>query len=199
MYSELTPNPHTMKFVASRVIYRGLEPAEYSSAAEAEGRSDLAVALYGFPYVKGVFINYNYVTITKSGDYDWDFISFELRDFIRRHLLENEWAAKPEVRPMTRAEAKRNAGDTPTKPPANIPETELDAAIITLMDEKIKPAVSSDGGAIDFVSFDDGVVTVRLRGSCVGCPSIMRTLKLGVEKMLIAELPQVKKVVAEEL
>ncbi len=195
----MTPNPNTMKFVASRVIYRGFEPAEYKSAAEAEGRSPLAVAMYDLPYVRGVFINFNYVTITKSGDLDWDFISFELRELIRQHLLKNEWAAKPEVRPLTAKEALNGSTETPSKPPANIPETELDATIITLLDEHIKPAVSTDGGAIDFVSFNDGVVTVRLRGSCVGCPSITRTLKQGVEKLLMAEVAQVKKVIAEEI
>lgn len=195
----MTPNPNTMKFVASRVIYRGHEPAEYKSAAEAEGRSPLAVTLYDLPYVRGVFINLNYVTITKSGDLDWDFITFELREFIRQFLLKNEWAAVPEVRPLTVSEAMNGSSKDPAKPPANIPETELDAAIITLLDERIKPAVSRDGGAIDFVSFNDGVVTVRLRGSCVGCPSINRTLKQGVEKLLTAELAQVKKVVAEEI
>ena len=199
IYTEMTPNPNTMKFVASRVIYRGFEPVEYKSAAEAEGRSPLGVALYGLSYVRGVFINLNYVTITKSGDLDWDFITFELRELIRQFLLKNEWAAKPEVRPLTVREALNGSNETPKKPPANIPETELDAAIISLLDEHIKPAVSSDGGAIDFVSYNDGVVTVRLRGSCVGCPSINRTLKQGVEKLLTAELAQVKKVVAEEI
>lgn len=194
IYAEMTPNPKTMKFVATRVIYRGSEPVEFRDASQVEDRSPLAAMLFEFPFVRGVFIDSNYVTVTKSGDVDWDMITIELREYIRQFLLKTEWAAKPEKRSLTKTPPN---GRQPSRPIANVPETEIDARIITLLDEHIKPAVASDGGAIDFVSFHDGIVTVRLRGSCVGCPSINRTLKQGVEKVLTAELEQVKKVVAE--
>ncbi len=62
-----------------------------------------------------------------------------------------------------------------------------------------KAAVESDGGAIDFVSFKEGIVKVQLRGSCSGCPSSTLTLKDGIENLLKTELPEVKSVEAESI
>ena len=83
-----------------------------------------------------------------------------------------------------------------TKP---IEPSKYDNAIINILNEYVKPAVESDGGAIDFVSFKDGTVTVQLRGSCSGCPSSVVTLKNGIENLLTAELPEVKEVVAQSV
>ncbi len=81
----------------------------------------------------------------------------------------------------------------------DIAPSEYDEAIKNILTEMVKPAVESDGGAIDFVSFKDGVVTVELRGSCSGCPSSTVTLKQGIEAILTSELPVVKEVVAESV
>ncbi len=196
LYAELTPNPNTMKFVSDRVIFKSNFPAEYKSAAEAKDSSNLALELFNFPFVTGVFIASTFVTITKSGDVSWDLITFELREFVRTYLLKNEFAVEkaPEL-----SEGGVESSSTEVKKPRNLTPSEFDNAIEGILHEYVKPAVESDGGAIDFVSFHEGTVTVQLRGSCSGCPSSTVTLKDGIEKLLKAEIPEVKEVVAESV
>lgn len=200
LYAELTPNPNTMKFVADRLIFKSHDPVEYKTQAEARGSSDLAVQLFNFPFVKGVFIAKNFVTITKSENLSWDLITFELREFIREYLVETEIVVEKISEPE-KAEAKEGdeAGEKTPKKERIIEPSKYDTAIKNILFEMVKPAVESDGGAIDFVSFKDGVVTVELRGSCSGCPSSTVTLKKGIERILTAELPAVKEVVAESV
>lgn len=194
LYAELTPNPNTMKFVADRVIFKSNHPVEYKSAAEATGSSALAASLFDFPFVTGVFVATSFVTITKSANLNWDLITFELREFIREFLLKNESA----VEKLPEATAPESTA-VEEKPKRKIAPSDYDQAIVSILDEYIKPAVESDGGAIDFVSFEDGTVTVQLRGSCSGCPSSTVTLKDGIEKILTAEIPEVKEVIAESV
>lgn len=198
IYAELTPNPNTMKFVADRIIFEYIDPVEYKTQAEAKGSSELAVQLFNFPFVTGVFIAKNFVTITKSANLSWEYITFELREFIREYLVKVEFPVEklPELKAAPAEEAK--AEEAPKKV-RHIEPSEYDDAIKTILFEMVKPAVESDGGAIDFVSFKDGVVTVELRGSCSGCPSSTITLKKGIERILTAELPAVKEVVAESV
>lgn len=195
VYAELTPNPNTMKFVADRRIFDGVDPVEYHSSSEAKGSSTMAQELFNFPFVKSVFVSTNYVTITKAGDLSWDLITFELREFVREHLVKNQKAveALPEMSEKTAELTAAKNAKAPIEP------SEYDETIITLLDQYVKPAVESDGGAIDFVSFKDGIVTVQLRGSCSGCPSSIVTLKDGIQNLLVAELPVVKEVVAESV
>ncbi len=195
VYAELTPNPNTMKFVADRVIYSSNNPAEYKSQADAKGSSQLAVELFNFPFVKGVFIASNFVTITKNDSLGWDMITTELREYVRDYLVKTQFVIEktPEVY------AGHGNGMKPKKERADIEPSEYDDAIKNILFEYVKPAVESDGGAIDFVSYKEGVVTVELRGSCSGCPSSVVTLKNGIEQLLMAELPNVKEVVAEEV
>lgn len=197
LYAELTPNPNTMKFVADRVIYKSDQPVEYKTMQDAKGSSQLAVELFNFPFVNGVFIAKNFVTITKSPNLSWDLITIELREFIREFLLKNENAVEKEPGlPADDAEMK----EAKPRKVRNIEPSQYDTAIKNILHEMVKPAVESDGGAIDFVSFKDGVVTVELRGSCSGCPSSTVTLKNGIERILAAELPEVvKEVVAESV
>ncbi len=192
IYAELTPNPNTMKFVADRVIFDSDDPVDYTESSQAKGSSTLALELFNFPFVEGVFVARNFVTITKSGNLSWDMITFELREFVREFLLKNEWAVEkaPEHTPV------KSAVTTPAEP---IEPSEYDDAIRDLLDQYVKPAVESDGGAIDFVSFKDGVVKVQLRGSCSGCPSSTMTLKDGIQNLLTTELPAVKSVEAESV
>ena len=193
IYAELTPNPNTMKFVADRVIFKSDNPVEYKTAQEAMGSSELAQKLFAFPFVKGVFIASNFVTVTKNPDLSWDLITFELREFIREFLLKHETAVEKIPEPEIVAEEVKSEAKEPVEP------SEYDDAIRHLLDQYVKPAVESDGGAIDFVSFKDGVVKVHLRGSCSGCPSSTMTLKEGIENLLTAELPEVKSVEAESV
>lgn len=194
LYAELTPNPNTMKFVSDRIIFDSSDPVEYKSQQEAKGSSELAYQLFNFPFVKGVFIAKTFVTVTKSADLNWDLITFELREFIREYLVKTEKA----VERIPELEGQEIKAEKP-KEYANIQPSEYDEAIKNILTAMVKPAVESDGGAIDFVSFNDGVVTVELRGSCSGCPSSTVTLKQGIERILKAELDVVTEVVAESV
>ena len=191
IYAELTPNPNTMKFVADRIIFNSTDSVEYKTAAETKGSSELAGKLFDFSFVKSVFIANNFVTVTKTADLSWDLITFELREFVREFLLKHETAVEKIPEHETVAEEVKT--QDPVEP------SEYDNAIRHLLNEYVKPAVESDGGAIDFVSFKEGVVKVQLRGSCSGCPSSTMTLKDGIENLLKTELPEVKSVEAESV
>ncbi len=195
VYAEMTPNPKTMKFVADRVLVADYGVAEYASVSEAKGSSKLAEQLFAFPFVNGVFIMNNFITVTKSESIDWDVIVYELREFIRDYLMNNEQVVENLPQP-TKTESRAN-GDL--RPDEEVVPTEFDDQIRQILAEYVQPAVENDGGLIDFKSFKDGVVTVTLRGACSGCPSSVSTLKGGIETMLTQMMPEVKTVEAEEL
>jgi len=190
VYAEMTPNPSTMKFVANKYLLITGDSAEFSSSAEAKGYSPMAEELLQFPFVKNVFIAANFVTITKTDNVPWDFITMELREFVKDWIAEGKDvliqmpAPKPAVEEAT--------GESKVYSPS-----EYDDAIRNLLDEYVRPAVENDGGAIEFLGYDNGTVTVAMRGSCAGCPSSTATLKGGIENLLKSHLPEVKEVVAE--
>ncbi len=192
IYAEMTPNPSTMKFVANKYLLISGESVEFTSKAEAKGYSPLAEELFNFPFVKGVFIAANFVTITKTDGMDWDFVQMELREFIKNWIADGNdiLVQMPAPKPVETAKMK-----DPTKV---YTPSEFDDAIKHLLDEYVRPAVENDGGAIDFRSYDEGVVTVVLKGSCSGCPSSTQTLKGGIENLLKQHIPEVTEVVAEE-
>jgi Fe-S cluster biogenesis protein NfuA len=182
-----------MKFVANKYILLTGESVEFTSQAEAKGYSPLAEELFNFPFVKGVFIASNFVTIAKNDSISWDFVAMELREFVKNWLAES----KDVLIQMPAPKAKVSTDES--KPVKEYAPSEYDDAIRSLLDEYVRPAVEGDGGAIDFVGFDEGIVTVALRGSCSGCPSSTATLKGGIENLLKQHLPEVKEVVAESL
>jgi NFU1 iron-sulfur cluster scaffold homolog, mitochondrial len=191
VYAEMTPNPATMKFVANKYLLINGESVDFSSQAEAKGYSPLAEELFNFPFVKTVFIAANFVSITKTDAIGWDFVQMELREFVKSWISEGKdvLIQMPAPKPV---EQKTESGEKKVYAPS-----EFDQAIVNLLDEYVRPAVESDGGAIDFRSFDNGVVTVLLRGSCAGCPSSTATLKGGIENLLKQHIPEVTEVVAE--
>jgi Fe-S cluster biogenesis protein NfuA len=190
VYAEMTPNPSTMKFVANKYLLITGDSVEFSSIADAKGFSPLAEELLSFPFVKNVFIAANFVTITKTDNVPWDFINMEIREFIKDFIA----AGKDVLIQMPVPKAVETSEDQPKKEYA---VSEYDDAIRSLLDEYVRPAVENDGGAIDFRGFEDGTVTVVLKGSCAGCPSSTATLKGGIENLLKSHLPEVKEVVAE--
>lgn len=194
VYAEMTPNPTTMKFVADRVIVNGEYIAEYHHWTEVKGTSPLAEKLFTFPFVKSLFFVDNFVTVTKIDDISWDYVTMELREFVRDFLMEEQWAvvSQPEPRQAEENEEIIHAEHA-------TPTNDIEFKIIELLDEYVKPAVANDGGAIHFKSFEDGKVHLALRGSCSGCPSSRQTLKGGIETLLKQHLPEVQEVVAEEM
>jgi Fe-S cluster biogenesis protein NfuA len=146
----------------------------------------LAKELFGFPFVKGVFIASNFVTLTKTPDTDWNDVIPSLREFLKEYLEEGKVVI--------------NEHEIVAKQDNNIvlsEDTDIVARIKELLENYVKPAVEMDGGAISFKSFNDGVVSLVLQGSCSGCPSSMITLKSGIEGMMKRMIPEVKEVVAE--
>lgn len=191
VYAEMTPNPSTMKFVANKHLMGAGDSAEFNSMAETRGFSPLAEELFNLPFVQGVFIASNFITVTKTDNLSWDFITMELREFIRTWLSEGK-----EV--LVQMPSKNNTEKEGSKQPLKTFEpSEYDDAIRGLLDEYVRPAVENDGGAIDFRGYENGIVTVVLRGSCAGCPSSTATLKGGIESLLKQHLPEVQEVIAE--
>ena len=167
------------------------ESVEFTSKSDAKGFSPIAEELFNFPFVRGVFIASNFVTITKTDNIPWDFITIDLREFIKNWIAEG----KDVLIQMPTPKSKIQDLESGEKKVYAI--SEYDDAIRNLLDEFVKPAVESDGGAIEFLGFDKGVVTVQLQGACSGCPSSTATLKGGIENLLKQHLPEVQEVVAE--
>ena len=191
VYAEMTPNPTTMKYVANKYLLATGDAVEFSSKADSKGYSPLAEALFDFPFVQKVFIAANFITITKTDNVPWDFITMELREFVKNWIAEGKDVLIQ--MPAPKAASAEKDGE-----PAKVyAPSEYDDAINDLWDEYVRPAVEGDGGAIDFKGFEDGIVTVVLKGSCSGCPSSTATLKGGIESILKQHLPEVKEVVAE--
>ena len=196
VYAEMTPNPSTIKFVVDCMLIENGESVEFLSKSECKEHSKFAEALFNFPFVSGVFISGNFVTITKSASIDWNYVMQSLRDFIRDWVSENDVLVEkiPENRTFS-IEAEKGAEIVSEEPEIN---TEIDKQIFELLEEYVRPAVEGDGGAIFFKSFDEesGKVTVVLKGSCSGCPSSTETLKGGIETLLKSHVPEVSEVVA---
>ena len=186
IYTEMTPNPETMKFVANKLLYPG-KSIDFP-AAEMAGPSPLASELFSFPFIKAVFIASNFVTLTKTSETEWSDVIPSVREFLKQYLEEG----KPVV----------NEEEVAAMKPENKEEIELNESDVVkrikeLLDNYVRPAVEMDGGAIQFRSYDEGVVNLMLQGSCSGCPSSMITLKAGIEGMMKRMIPEVKEVVAE--
>ena len=191
VYAEVTPNPSTMKFGTNKSLTT--TDVEYKNIEEASKSSPLAKALFGFQFVKEVFISENYISITKFDIIEWNNLYAEIRNFISSYLQEN----KTIIKELPKSIEKTNK---PTTKEFDADELEgTPAKIIAILDEYIRPAVASDGGNIAFKSYDQDtkIVSVILQGACSGCPSSTITLKNGIETMLQEMLPnEISQVVA---
>lgn len=185
VYAESTPNPAVMKFVANKPLVT--QSVEFKNIDEAQ-KSPLAQQLFHFPFVKEVFIDANYVSITKYEVAEWDTIVMEVREFIRNYIEKGNLV-------LTELPPQPNATEETSAP--NLSETE--SQIVSILEEYIKPAVASDGGNIQFDSYNEveKSVQVILQGACSGCPSSTFTLKNGIENMLKEMMPgKIERVVA---
>lgn len=199
IYAEATPNPASLKFVANKILInqKGAS-AEYKHASETQ-TAPIAAKLFQFPFVKTVFISANFITITKTDSVEWDDITIELRSFITEYLNNGNLI----VTALPKQEVAIDNTFTETKTintQHNAPTNDVEAKIIEILDQYIRPAVEQDGGLITFKDLKEGVVTVQMRGACSGCPSSTMTLKAGIEALLKRLLPDaVKEVVSEAL
>lgn len=198
IYLEATPNPASMKFVANKLLLEKGASAEYKSISETEF-APIAKQLFQFPFVKTIFISANYITITKHDSVLWEDIQVELRSFITDYL--NKGNLIVTVLPKQEVATDSSFKETKTiNTQHQAPKNEVEAKIVEILEQYIRPAVEQDGGLITFKELNDGIVTVQMRGSCSGCPSSTMTLKAGIEALLKRLLPdQVKEVVSEAL
>ncbi len=167
IYAESTSNPAVVKFVANKRLVDKIY--EFHSIDDAK-KSPLAMELFKFPFVKEVFLDNNYVSITKYNITDWDEVIMQTREFIREYI-----ALGKEV--IVRQEDEQIAVED---------LDEYSKKIVAIIDEYVKPAVANDGGNIKFLGYDEKEDTVRvlLQGACSGCPSSSITLKNGIETLL---------------
>lgn len=176
VYAESTPNPAVMKFVCNKLLVKNA--VEFKNIEEATS-SELAQALFRFPFVKEVFLDENYISVTKYNISEWDEVVQELRSFIKG-FIEQGKSLIDETKYVPTAQQEKQLDQNFEK---------LDATsqqIINILEEYVKPAVASDGGNIVFDSYDQDEkrVKVILQGACSGCPSSTFTLKSGIENML---------------
>lgn len=192
LYTEQTPNPESLKFVTNRMLYPN-QTADFRETDQelAKEWSALATELFAMPFVKGVYICNNFVTITKEINYDWADIMLRIKSFLKTYVEEGKEIVKDGFEAVKAELEKENTAQYEGD------DAEIVTKIIDLINTYVKPAVEMDGGNIEFKAYNAGVVTVELQGACSGCPSSTVTLQSGIEGMLKRMVPEVKQVVSE--
>lgn len=180
IYAESTPNPSVMKFIANKTL--ATEIYEFKNIDEAT-HSPLALALFNFPFIKEVFISDNYISVMKYNVAEWQEISMEIREFIRKFIEDGKKVLDKSIVQNNSTSGKNNETSEEAAP---IEYSEVENEIISILNEYVKPAVASDGGNIQFDSYNEQTKTVKviLQGACSGCPSSTVTLKNGIETMM---------------
>ena len=186
VYAEATPNPDSIKFVFNKPLITNGGTYDFPDMESAQA-SPLAAQLFRFNFVKGVFISFNFVTVTKMPDSMWAELIPIVRPFLKDYVQEGN----PVLTQEMHAEDKTVMFEDD--------DNEVVQKIKEILVSSIRPVVEMDGGNIEFKSFDEGIVTLALKGSCSGCPSSTVTLKAGIESLLKRLVPDVKEVVAEAL
>ena len=190
LYTEETPNPESLKYVTNRMLYRGI--AEFKDKDVATEWSPMANTLMELPYVRSVYFNNNYVTITKEFNYEWADVMLKLKEFVKNYLENGGVVVKDGF-----AEHAEELAAASNAVQFTGEGGEIAKKVKDLIDMYVKPAVEGDGGNIEFKAFENGKVYVTMQGSCSGCPSSSVTLKAGIEGMLKRMVPEVTEVVQE--
>jgi len=162
--------------VANKLLYPG-KSIDFPDVESAKP-SPLATELFGYPFIRAVFIASNFVTLTKTSDTQWDEVIPSIREFLKQYLEEGKTVINESEIVVKPADNTVNADDS-----------DVVKRIKELLENYVKPAVEMDGGAISFRGYDEGVVTLMLQGSCSGCPSSMITLKAGIENLFTRMMP----------
>ena len=178
--TEKTPNPNALKFLPGKTVSEvGL--IEFTDKEKVENK--LVKDILSMKEVNMVFLGSDFITVKKTDQILWEEIKPKIISLI------NEYYLKDNVSILDKSYVKQKSSDEE-------PTDEVVKKIINVLDEKVRPAVARDGGDIKFKSFDNGLVTVELQGSCSGCPSSMATLKQGVQNLLCHYVSEVKRVEA---
>ncbi|MCL4141644.1 UNVERIFIED_CONTAM: hypothetical protein GTU68_047854 [Idotea baltica] len=181
IYTEITPNPASLKFVVGRVML----PQGSADFPDVDSTTDAPIArkVFDFRFVERVFIGYNFITITKGEDFQWEEVIPVVKDFLKAYFESGQ--------PILEGKYLEEAA-----PVASVDDDDTTRRIKELLESHVRPAVAMDGGDIIYEDFQDGIVKLRLQGSCSGCPSSTMTLKSGIEGLLTRMVPEVKSVEA---
>jgi Fe-S cluster biogenesis protein NfuA len=184
--TEATPNPESLKFLPGRDVTGGAG-LDCTDAAKAAAVSPLAGALFGLEGVKRVYLGADFITVTKTADWEWQ----QLKPFVLGAVMEHFVAGLPVLGAADPRETDEDDDAVYEGEAAEIVDQIKD-----LIETRVRPAVAQDGGDITFHSWehDTGIVKLRMRGSCAGCPSSAMTLKSGIENMLRHYVPEVNAV-----
>ena len=176
--TQVTPNPNSLKFLPGKKVSNS---GSYEITKKDEIKNDLVRNILSINGVTGVFLGKDFISVNKLEKINWD----EIKHIIITLINEYYQSGKTYV-------IDENVDEINSK--NNL--LEVEKQIIKILETKIKPAVARDGGDIRFEKFKDGIVTVRLQGSCSGCPSSTMTLKQGVQNLLCHYIADVKEVKA---
>ena len=174
--TEITPNPNSLKFLPGKIVSKG---GSFEIKKKDDVKNELIRNIMSINGVEGIFLNKDFISVNKYENTSWD----EIKHIVISLINDFYSSGKEFVIDKDPFESNENLG-------------EIEKKIIQILDEKIRPAVAKDGGDIRFKEFKDGVVMVKLQGSCSGCPSSTMTLKQGVQNLLCHYLPEVKEVIA---
>jgi len=177
VYSEITPNPNTLKFLVNQEL--GKRTYDFISQEEAQERSPLALKLFMIKDIEGVYLGKNFITVTKGTSQDWNSYEDDIIDTITDHLKSGD--------PVVHESKMEEPDDSELG--------EVEKQIKKIIDEEVRPAVAMDGGDIVYKGFEDGIVYLRMMGACAGCPSSTMTLKMGIEMRLKEAIPEVNEVI----
>ena len=180
--TEETPNPNTLKFNPGvQVLNEGTVEFKDKNSAKISNLADLIFSIEG---IERVFLAKEFVSVTKIDDSKWEI----LKPLILTAIMDHYSSGKEVIKHI-----ENEDNDTADE------DTDVVRQIKELIDQRVRPAVAMDGGDISFCSFEDGVVTLQMKGACAGCPSSTATLKMGIENMLRHYIPEVVEVKAAEL
>ncbi len=180
--TEDTPNPDTLKFMPGDIVLK-TGSVDFSKA-ESSVTSPLASRLFEIDGVSRVFLSSDFISVTKDSDLEWN----NLKPSILTGIMEHYSSGLPTLNIEEEIPTNNSAADS-----------EIVKQIKDLLETRVRPAVAMDGGDISFCSFEDGIVTLQMKGACAGCPSSTATLKMGIENMLKHYIPEVTEVKAAEL
>ena len=176
--TQKTPNPNSLKFLPGRKI-SNIDSMEFSQKEDFD--NPLIKSILQINGVESLFLGSDFLSVNKKNNIDWEDIKHIVISLINEFFEEGNQLI-----------VDKNSNNKDIKD-----YKDIEKKIIHILESKVKPAVANDGGDIKFLNYQDGVVKVKLQGSCSGCPSSTITLKRGVQNLLQHYIPEIKQVEAD--